>query len=133
MKNYVIQSGNFTEAGNFTGYTALGVRVHIHKNQMESKGWDKAKKPSFPFYAIGEVKQIGQLDENGQPKKAADGSALLVDRLTAMSVFGSKEELIKAQVDERTLDINISAEVAKTAVASGLSTEDVKALLAAAV
>jgi len=35
MKNFVINNGAFTANGNFSGYTALGVRVHLHKRQME--------------------------------------------------------------------------------------------------
>jgi hypothetical protein len=40
MKNYVINNGAFTANGNFSGYTALGVRVHLHKRQMNALGWN---------------------------------------------------------------------------------------------
>ncbi len=133
MKNYVIQSGNFTSNGNFSGYTATGVRVHIHKNQMDSKGWKKTEDVKYPFFAVGEVKKIGQLDENSQPRKNADGTPVLIDRLTATSVFATKEQLIGALVDERTIDIAVTANVVAEAKKAGLTEADMKQLLAEAV
>lgn len=133
MKNYAIQSGSFTDNGNFSGYTALGERLHIHKRQMASLNWAKIEDVKFPFFAIGDVKQIGQLDENGAPKTNADGTPLLVDRLTAMSVFTTKQALIDAHVDVATLGVEIAASIKTKATSAGLTEDAVSVLLAASV
>lgn len=130
MKNYAITSGKFTGKGNFTGYTAKGERLHIHAAQMSSLGVKEDKDLKFPFFAIGAVKQIGQLNEDLSPKVNADGSAVLVDRLTAMSVFATKEALVAAHVDDATLDIAIAKSVKETATANGLGEKELNALLA---
>jgi hypothetical protein len=65
MKAYIIESGHFSEAGNFIGYTTLGERVHIYRKQIfeefpmvevfnrhigkYDKGWMK-----FPFYCLAQ-------------------------------------------------------------------------------
>ncbi len=133
MKNYVITSGKFTEKGNFTGYTALGARVHIHQAQMLALKWIKNEEVKFPFYAVGEVKSIGQLDENQKPKTNADGTPVMVERLTATSVFSAKSALIDAFVDERTIDLEISGAVSTKAKALGLSDEAIASLESASV
>lgn len=133
MKNYVITSGSFTEAGNFSGYNALGERVHFHKRQMEALKWVKNEDVKYPFYAIGAVKQIGQLDENNDPKLNSDGTPILVDRLTALSAFATKAELVAAHVDNSTLEIEIKGAIATTAKSAGLNEKAVEMLLAASV
>jgi hypothetical protein len=129
MKNYAITSGKFTGAGNFTGYTALGERVHVHKAQMASLKWAKDEEVKFPFYAIGEVKKIGQLNEDNSPKTNEDGSPVLVDRLTATSVFSAKQGLIEARVDAMTLDIDITKSVKEAATKAGLTEKELSALV----
>ena len=133
MKNYAIRSGNFTGNGNYSGYTALGERLFIHKNLLESMGWKKNEDVKFPFFAIGAVKQIGQLNEDGTPKTNADGSPVLVDRLQALSVYGSKESLVAAHVDVATLDIDIKGAIMTSAKASGLTESALSSLMAASV
>ena len=134
MKNFAIHSGNFsTGKGNFTGYTALGERLFIHKNQMAGLNWTKQEDLKFPFYAIGAVKQIGQLDENGQPKVNADGTPVLVDRLQALSVFATKDALTSAHVDTATLDIEIKQAVTAQAKSAGLTESAINSLLSVAI
>jgi hypothetical protein len=135
MKNYAITSGKFTTKGNFTGYNALGERVHVHAAQMASLGWKKDEDLAgkFPFYAVAAIKQIGQLDEEGNPKTGEGGVAILVDRLTATSVFATKQALIDARVDDATLNVEIGSAVAGKAKAAGLSEKAVADLLAASV
>jgi len=132
MKNYAITSGKFTEKKNFTGYTALGERLHIHANQMASLGWKNGDADFKPFYAIGEVKKIGQLDADNKPVMK-DGQPLLVDRLTANSVFATKAELINARVEVRTLDLEIEGAVVKEAKSLGLTAESIAELEKASV
>lgn len=132
MKKYAITSGKFTGKGNFTGYDALGNRIHVHQAQMNSLGWAKDADVKFPFFAVGAEKEIGQLDENGAPKME-NGVAVLVKRLTATSVFASKADLTSALVDVATLDIEITKAVKATATAAGLTESEVSALVTAAV
>ncbi len=129
-KNYVITSGKFTDAGNFTGYNALGERLHIHKRQMEALKWEKDADVKTPFYAIGAEKEIGQLDAEGNPLMA-EGVPVLVTRLTALSIFKTKAELINAHVDANMLDVEIAQEFTTQATTAGLNEEAVKALLSA--
>lgn len=128
MKNYVINNGQFTANGNFSGYTALGERVHIFGRQMQALGWTKPEQVVFPFYAIGTTKQIGQLDANGKPLVDASGQPLVADRLTALSAFKSREEIKQAHADAALLDIEISQEIRNQAANAGLSQKAVDAL-----
>lgn len=132
MKNYVINNGSFTASGNFSGYTALGERVHIYKRQMEALGWSKQENVQFPFYVIGTTKQIGQLGADGQPLTDANGVALTSDRLTALSAFKSREEIKQAHADNALLDIEIAQEIRTQASTAGLSDAAISALANAA-
>lgn len=128
MKNYVINNGTFTANGNFSGYTALGERVHLFGRQMQALGWSKQEDVKFPFYAIGTVKQIGQLDANGKPLMNADGTPATSDRLTALSAFKTREEIKQAHADSALLDIEIAQEIRNQASTAGLSEQAVNAL-----
>lgn len=128
MKNYVINNGSFTASGNFSGYTALGERVHLFGRQMQALGWAKQEDVKFPFYAIGTMKQIGQLDANGKPMLNADGTPVTSDRLTALSAFKTREEIKQAHADSALLDIEIAQEIRNQASTAGLSEQAVNAL-----
>ena len=127
-KNYVINNGQFTANGNFSGYTALGERVHIFGRQMQALGWTKPEEVKFPFYCIGTTKQIGQLDANGKPLMKADGTPATADRLTALSAFKSREDIKQAHADSALLDIEIAQEIRTQASSAGLSEQAVNAL-----
>lgn len=130
MKNYAITSGKFTQNGNFTGYTALGERLFVHKAQMQSIGAAKDGDVKFPLFAIGDVKKIGQLNDDNTPKVNADGTPVLVDRLQAMSVFATRESLIAAHVDNATLNIGVSSAIKESASKAGLGEKELAALVA---
>jgi hypothetical protein len=132
MKNYVINNGTFTANGNFSGYTALGERVHIFGRQMSALGWSKQEDVKFPFYAIGTTKEIGQLDANGKPLVDANGVALTAQRLTALSAFKTRDEIKQAHADSALLDIEIAQEIRTQASTAGLSEQAVNALANAA-
>jgi len=132
MKNYAITSGKFTAKKNFTGYTAKGVRVHIHAAQMLALKWATDEQVVFPFYAVAEERTIGQLDENQQPV-LKDGVPVTAQRMTAASVFLTKDALINASADELTLDIEIASKVQEAAKASGLSEGALAKVFAASV
>lgn len=127
-KNYVINNGSFTANGNFSGYTALGERVHIFGRQMQSLGWAKPEDVKFPFYAIGTMKEIGQLDASGKPVVDASGVAVTAGRLTALSAFKTREEIKQAHADSALLDIEIQQEIRTQASTAGLSESAINAL-----
>jgi len=135
MKNFAITSGNFTAQGNFSGYTALGQRLHIYKAQMDSAGWKELKDVKFPFYAVGHTTKINILDrnDNNKPVLNADGTPKQEERLTATSIFATKEGLITARVDEQTLNFSITKGVAEEAKKAGLTDAELKMLLQEAV
>lgn len=121
MKNYVINNGAFTANGNFSGYTALGVRVHLHKRQMEALEWNTNADIKFPFFCIAETKQIGSLNADGSDVVDANGVKITSDRLTALSAFKSKDGIIQAHADSKLLDVEITQAIETQAKASGLS------------
>lgn len=128
-KNYVINNGNFTTSGNFSGYTALGDRVHLHKRQMESLGWSKNADVKFPFYTIATIKQIGQLDASGKPAMdVLTGLPITQDRLTALSAFKSRDEIKQAHADASLLDIEIAQEIRSQASSAGLTADALQSL-----
>lgn len=132
-KNYVINNGSFTTAGNFSGYTALGERVHIYSRQMQALGWSKDADVKFPFYVIGTMKQVGQLDANGKTVvDATTGVAITSERLTALSAFKTRDEIKQAHADASLLDIEIAQEIRSQASAAGLTEQVVNNLLALA-
>jgi hypothetical protein len=123
-KNYVINNGSFTANGNFSGYTALGERVHIFGRQMEALGWKGNADVSFPFYAIGQMKQINQLNEKGDTIGTAD-------RLTALSAFKTRDDIKQAHADSSLLDIEIQQEIKAQANSAGLTESAINSLLQA--
>ena len=131
MNSYRIISGTFTAAGNFSGYTALGKRIHLFKRQMQSLGWSADSEVKFPFYAIAEEKTIGKLDANRQPVLDEQGNPVTDTRLTATAVFDSKDAITEACVEESTLGAEIKDSIAKAASSKGLTQEVVNQLVAA--
>ena len=121
MKNYVINNGAFTANGNFSGYTALGIRVHFHKRQMESLEWTKNEDVKFPFYCIADKKEIGSLNADGTPVVDKEGVEVKSERLTALSAFKSKAEITQAHADSRLLDVEIAQAIQTQATSAGLS------------
>jgi hypothetical protein len=121
MKNYVINNGAFTANGNFSGYTALGVRVHLHKRQMEALEWKANADITFPFFCIAEVKEIGSLNADGSAVVDANGVEVKSERLTALSAFKTKAEITQAHADSKLLDVEIAQAIETQAKASGLS------------
>ena len=129
MRKYVILAGNATDAGNFSAYTSQGERIHVHAKQLESAGIDVTKDITFPLFATGETRQIGQLDASGEPVME-DGVAVTVDRLTAGAIFKDRVSFVDAlaQSDERLLDAEINQAVGTIAKASGLNAESLSVI-----
>jgi hypothetical protein len=124
-KNYVINNGSFTASGNFSGYTALGERLHIYKRQMEALGCTKNEDVKFPFFAIGTMKTINQLDQAGNTVGTAE-------RLTALSAFKTREDIKQAHADSALLDIEIQQEIKAQASTAGLTDQAINSLLSVA-
>jgi hypothetical protein len=122
MKTYTINNGAFTSTGNFSGYTAKGVRVHFHKRQMESLGWSVDEDVTFPFFSIGDEKEITTRDKDGEL------TDITVMRLTALSAFKTKAEIVQAYADDALLDVEIQQAVKTQATSAGLSETQVNAL-----
>jgi hypothetical protein len=134
MNSYRIISGTFTAAGNFSGYTALGKRIHIFKRQMEALGFSAENAPAakdFPLFVIAEEKTISQLDANRQPVLDTNGNPVTDKRLTATAVFSSKDQITEACVEESTLVAEIKDSIAKAASSKGLTQSVVDSLVAA--
>ena len=127
MKNLVINNGAFTAAGNFTGYTALGERVHVFGRQMEAIGIKKEDKVNFPLFAIADMKTINKVDAEGNPTEET------AQRLTALSVFAKKEDLLQAHADSSLLNVEVAKAIKGQATSAGLSEAEVSALLEAAI
>lgn len=126
MKNFVINNGSFTAAGNFSGYTALGERVHIYGRQMESLGWSGNNDVVFPFYAIGALKEINNIDK--------DGTVISTDqRLTALSVFKTRQDITSAHTESAFLDVEIKKSIAEEASKVGLSEAAIESLLSVSI
>lgn len=119
MKTYVINNGKFT-AENFSGYTAAGERVHIYGRQMASLNWESIEDVTFPFYALAAEKEI-------TPK----GSDEKVMRLTALSVFKTKQGIIDAKKEGILLDAEIEKSIQEEAEKIGISKATMETLLAA--
>ena len=128
MKNYVINNGAFTANGNFSGYTALGVRVHLHKRQMNALGWESTTDVQFPFFCIAETKQIGSLDASGNAVVDNNGVEIKSDRLTALSAFKTKGEITQAHADSSLLDVEIQQAIRTQASSAGLSENAINTL-----
>ena len=127
MKNQVINNGAFTAAGNFSGYTALGNRIHIYARQMASLGWTSNEDITFPFYCITKDSEIKELDSAGNET----GKTSL--RETATSVFKTREAINQAHIDSATLDMEIKKNIAEEAAKVGLSKDSIESLLNASV
>jgi len=133
MNNYIITSGDFTNAGNFTGYTSKGIRIHFHKRQMDSLSFSKEKAPSYPFFCIAEEKTYNaRKDDGGQPIPFEDGTTTM-KRLTALSAFKDKSLLINAHAEESLLDREIEHEINKQASTRGLTSDSVAQLANASI
>lgn len=127
MKNFTILSGKFTGKQNFSGYSSLGQRVHIFGLQMNAIGITTDADVKFPFYCVAEVKEINEVDANMAP------TGVTHERLTALSVFKTRAELINAHVDAGLIDAEIASAIGTGASALGLTQESIGKLMNASV
>lgn len=137
MKNVILNSGSVkAETGNLSGYSLTMGRIHVFGKQLIAAGIDPTK-VTFPLYAIVKSTKVPQRVKdaagNWSPKLGADGQPLPdQDRLTAVAVFKTKADLIKAHVSEALLGAEADQEFAKEATALGLTAEAAAKLVAGA-
>ncbi len=126
----VLESGNFTDNGNFSAYDESGTRYHVHKRMCDALNWKENTDVVFPLYSIASVKEIGtQLDTD------ADGefNGPKVNRLAVTKIYATRDDYIKSQVDKQTTKIEIAKGVSEVAVSAGLTEDAVKALVTASI
>lgn len=127
MNTVTIVSGNFSKSGNnFTGYNAVGERIHVPMRQMENLGYNKDSKVEFPLYAVVVEREFNTLGADGKPTDET------FKRLQAGSLFKTKAELIEAANADKVLAIETKSALVKQASTAGLSEEAINALTNAA-
>jgi hypothetical protein len=124
----VINNGQFSANGNFSGYTATGVRIHIYQRQMSAIGFDADEDVKYPFYALAKEKEITPFMADG--KTLSETKSI---RLTATAVFTTVDSLAAAKGEVVLVEAKVNSIIAKQAVAAGLSEETMKDLLSVAV
>jgi hypothetical protein len=124
----VINNGQFSVNGNFSGYTATGVRVHIYARQMSAIGWEADDDVKYPFYALAKEKEITPFEADG--KTLSETKSI---RLTATAVFTTVDALAAAKGEVVLVEAKVNSIIAKQAVAAGLSEDTMKDLLSVAV
>ena len=130
MKSTKILRGNFAngvgQQGNFTGYNPSGEQIFINKKQMESIGI-KTDTDFKPFFALVDNKPIATRDING------DLTDIMVDRMQALSIFHTMEELLSAENSDYEMSVASANYRKSIATSAGLSEADVKSLLAVSI
>ncbi len=117
MKLTAINSGNFTEAGNFSGYNAQGLRIHCPARLMESLNLSAAVDITFPVFALA--------DEKTYPASDKADETETFTRLTACSLFLTQADAISARNADAKLEILADADLRVTAKTAGLTPADI--------
>ena len=105
-KNVIIEGGNFSTAGNFSGYDAeTSERYFIPGRMMKAKGWATDAEVPTVFFAVLTNRQFNEttkdsagntiVDANGNPIPLVDsetGEIKTFTRLTVTKIYKSKEE-----------------------------------------
>ena len=104
MKAYIIQSGHFSKAGNFIGFSAFGERVHIYKKDIlrlftkagivyRCQGTYENELITFPFYCMAEHLTFDN----------TDGTTFT--RLTAVEISESKLGIVEHAITDWVADL----------------------------
>lgn len=105
MKAYIIQSGHFSQAGNFMGFSAKGEKIHIYKKDIirlfpqvgivyRCLGRYEKELVTLPFYCLAEDETFDYLDCNGQK------TGHKFTRLTAFVISDKEYEIKTAAVQD---------------------------------
>jgi hypothetical protein len=114
-----LQSGTFSEKGNFSGYNASGIRVHVSANAMKALGYDKANASTiaYPLYACVVEREFNVLNDNQEP------TGETFKRVQAGSIFKTKAELLTAVNADKLLAVEAQSELQKVAKTLQLTDE----------
>ena len=98
-KNVIIEGGNFSPAGNYSGYDAeSSQRYFIPGRMMKAKGWSTDAEVPTVFFAVLQNKEYNELTDevdaqgNRIPKLDDDGNIVKFTRLTVTKIYKTKEE-----------------------------------------
>lgn len=101
VKFITVNGGNFTDSGNFTGYSINGDECHIPAKVLAGASLDKDT-VKFPFYVIAKAKthkwhvdKGGDIIRNPSPEQIVSEGLVeksIVDRMTGTIIFKSKED-----------------------------------------
>ena len=131
MRSTAITSGKFATGegrqGNFTAYNSRREQIFVGKALMAEQGWKEDKDVPKMFYALIDETDIQTRDEDGNLTDKT------VKRLTALSIFTSEEELIKAYNADARLEVAIKQDLKAIATSAGLTEASMKSLLEVAI
>ena len=105
MKAYIIQSGHFSQAGNFMGFSAKGEKIHIYKKDIirlfpqvgivyRCLGRYEKELVKLPFYCLAKEKEFDYMDHDGQK------TGQKFTRLTAFVISDKEYEIKTAAVQD---------------------------------
>lgn len=105
MKAYIIQSGHFSQAGNFMGFSAKGEKIHIYKKDIirlfpqvgivyRCLGRYEKELVKLPFYCLAKEKEFDYMDHDGQR------TGQKFTRLTAFVISDKEYEIKTAAVQD---------------------------------
>lgn len=105
MKAYIIQSGHFSQAGNFMGFSAKGEKIHIYKKDIirlfpqvgivyRCLGRYEKELVKLPFYCLAKEKEFDYMDHDGQR------TGQKFTRLTAFVISDKDYEIKTAAVQD---------------------------------
>lgn len=105
MKAYIIQSGHFSQAGNFMGFSAKGEKIHIYKKHIlelfpkvgivyRCLGRYEKELVTLPFYCLAEDETFDYMDHDGQR------TGQKFTRLTAFVISDKEYEIKTAAVQD---------------------------------
>jgi len=104
MKAYIIQSGHFSQAGNFMGFSAKGEKIHIYKKDIirlfpqvgiiyRCLGRYEKELVKLPFYCLAEEMEFDYMHHNIKKLENAKFT-----RLTAIEIRDKDYEIKTAAV-----------------------------------
>lgn len=110
MKAYIIQSGHFSKAGNFIGFSTKGERVHIYKKQIFDEfpdveiiyncvGQYDPTLITFPFYCLADAKTFDHINIDG----IKTGEKFT--RLTAVEISESTLGIVEHAITDWVADL----------------------------
>jgi hypothetical protein len=105
MKAYIIQSGHFSQSGNFMGFSAKGEKIHIYKKDIirlfpqvgivyRCLGRYEKELVKLPFYCLAKEKEFDYMDHDGQK------TGHKFTRLTAFVISDKEYEIKTAAVQD---------------------------------